>query len=206
MSPNLGVLPPEVQRICSLLPLQVAWHNSYQGIFVLCCWLWHASSRALNCGKMCLPQLTQSQHYNPAWKGFSEVICTNPLLKIERVVSHPLLACSPEHPNTVHKIHPEPLSQATVAHICSRFPFSVENLPTKDFFKIAPWLATKKLTCQVNKICLAATQCANHGMPFCSIIGVHSYPISSVLLLSFLVCSPHLEGSPPSMGQYFSQT
>lgn len=51
MSPNLGISPPEVQRTCSLLPVQVVWHNSYQSIFVLCCRLRHASSGALNCGK-----------------------------------------------------------------------------------------------------------------------------------------------------------
>lgn len=60
VSPNLVVLPPEVLRVCLPLPLKVVWRNSYQCIFVPCCWLWHASSEALNCGKNAqLPQLIQ---------------------------------------------------------------------------------------------------------------------------------------------------
>lgn len=52
VSPNLGVVPAEVLRTCSLLPLQVVWHGFYQSTFVLCCCLWHSSSGALNYDKM----------------------------------------------------------------------------------------------------------------------------------------------------------
>lgn len=67
VSPHLSVLPPEVLKVSWF-----AWHNSWQCIFVLCCWLGHASFEALNCAH--LPQLVQSQHYNLGWKGLPEVI------------------------------------------------------------------------------------------------------------------------------------
>lgn len=167
------MLPPEVLRTCLLLPLQVAWHNPYLSIFVLCCWLWHTSSGALNCGKLpvCFSMHDHSTviEFGRDFQKLSvQIFCSK-----QRVITHNLLACSPEHPNSATKIYPEPLSQlqATVAPICSLSASSAEHLPTEDFFKIAASLATKKLTCQVNKTVLATTQCATrqswHAFLFC---------------------------------------
>lgn len=102
------------------------------------------------------------------------------------------MACSPEHPNSVNKIHPEPLSQlqVTVAPICSLFPSSAENLPAKDLIKIATWLATKKFTCQVNKIRLAtaqhATRQSQHAL---------SVPSSVCIPVLYLMCLSSDPGS-----------
>lgn len=115
---QIWVLAPEVLRTCLLCPLQVAWHSSYQSVFVLCCCLWHASSLWQN---VCLPQHTWSLYHNLSWKVLPEVICTNPLLKAERVISHHLLACSPQHPNSVNKFIQSPSNDKWLWHLFALF-------------------------------------------------------------------------------------
>lgn len=102
-------------------------------------------------------------------------------------------AYSPQHENSVNKVHTEPPPSISITSDCGTYflssPFfSKEScIPIKDFFKISTWLklATKKFTCQTNKICSVCQQsvtACQHGFLFCHMF--HSCPVSLMCLFS----------------------